>query len=104
MKKPAIITTEKGVYKFKIKYSTICDLKGLGVDLMSGEMVDITSEPEKLQLIFWKGLEAGEVKKYPRAEANEIFDEIMEDVGVEEFAKMIPEALAIKTNADAAKK
>lgn len=105
MKAPAIITTEKGIYKFKIKYSTICELNGLGVDLMTENGTKaLQGDPNQFRLVFWKGLEAGELRKYKQEDAFEIFDDIMEDLGPEEFAKIIPQALAIKTNPTDVKK
>lgn len=98
MKASAIIETEKNSYRFKIKYSTLCDLREMGVDLLSEKGSEALQEdPTKFRLVFWKGLEAGEMKKFDKAEAFEIFDEVMEEVGPDEFASIIPKALAIKT-------
>lgn len=105
MKAPAIISTEKDSYKFKIKYSTLCDLQALGVDLMTEKGTEaLQADPNQFRLVFWKGLEAGEMKKYKKEDAFQIFDELMEEVGPEEFAKIIPKALAIKTNPEKGKK
>ena len=101
MKKSEVIRTENNTYKFKLKYSTLCDLKELGVDLLSEEgSQELQKDPTKLRYVFWKGLEAGEKKKYEKEEAFEIFDEVMEDLGPEEFAVIIPKALAIKMGAE----
>jgi len=95
---PVIIKTEKNVYKFKIKYSTLCDLKVLGVDLMTDAGTKkLMEDPSQLRLVFWKGLESGEEKAYSKEQAFDIFDEIMEDLGPEEFSEIIPKSLAIKT-------
>lgn len=100
MKQPVIIKTSKDVYKFKLKYSTLCDLKGLGVDLLTEKgSKELQEDATKLRLVFWKGLETGEMRKFTEKEAFDIFDDVMEDLGPEEFGKMIPEALAIKTSA-----
>ena len=105
MKAPAIISTESNSYKFKIKYSTLCELQSLGVDLMTENGTKaLQADPNQFRLVFWKGLEAGEIKKFKKEDAFEIFDTIMEEVGPEEFAKIIPQALAIKTVPEAAKK
>lgn len=99
MKPSAIIQTESNSYRFKIKYSTLCDLKGLGVDLLSEEgSEELQKDPSKFRLVFWKGLEAGEMRKIEKQEAFDIFDEVMEELGPEEFAEIIPKALAIKTD------
>lgn len=99
MIQPALIRTEGNTYKFKLKYSTLCDLKELGVDLMSEKgSKELQADATKLRLVFWKGLEAGEMKHFTKEEAFDIFDEVMEDVGPEEFASIIPKALAIKVN------
>ena len=98
MKASAIIQTESNSYRFKIKYSTLCDLRELGVDLLSEKGSEALQEdPTKFRYVFWKGLEAGEMKKFDQEEAFEIFDEVMEEIGPEEFAAIIPKALAIKT-------
>lgn len=104
MKPSAIIQTEKNSYRFKIKYSTLCDLKELGVDLLSekGNQA-LQDDPTQFRFVFWKGLETGEMKKIDKEEAFDIFDEIMEEVGPEEFAEIIPKALAIKTNPEGKK-
>jgi len=105
MKAAAIIQTENDSYKFKIKYSTLCDLQGLGVDLMTEKgNIALQSDPNQFRLVFWKGLEAGELKKFKKEDAFDIFDTIMEELGPDEFAKIIPKALAIKTVPEAAKK
>jgi hypothetical protein len=99
MKPSVIIETDKNSYRFKLKYSTLCDLKEIGIDLLSEEGTEVLQkDPTKLRFIFWKGLEAGELKKFEKEAAFEIFDEVMEDVGPEKFAEMIPKALAIKMN------
>jgi hypothetical protein len=98
MKASEIIRTEKNSYRFKIKYSTLCDLREMGVDLMSEKgSKELQNDPTKFRLVFWKGLEAGEMRKFEKEEAFDIFDEVMEEVGPEEFAEIIPKALAIKT-------
>ncbi|UDY80760.1 tail assembly protein [Geobacillus phage GR1] len=98
MKASEIIRTEKNSYRFKIKYSTLCDLREMGVDLMSEKgSKELQNDPTKFRLVFWKGLEAGEMRKFEKEEAFDIFDEVMEEVGPEEFAQIIPKALAIKT-------
>jgi hypothetical protein len=105
MKPSAIIQTESNTYRFKIKYSTLCDLRDMGVDLMSEKgSQELQEDPTKLRLVFWKGLEAGEMRKFTKEEAFEIFDEVMEDVGPQEFAAIIPQALAIKTKGEPGKK
>lgn len=105
MKAPAIISTESASYKFKIKYSTLCELQSLGVDLMTEKgTAALQADPNQFRLVFWKGLEAGELRKFPKEEAFDIFDTVMEELGPEEFAKVIPQALAIKTAGDAVKK
>jgi hypothetical protein len=97
MKPSAIIETSKGQYRFKLKYSTLCDLRDLGVDLLSEEgNKALQEDPTKFRFVFWKGLEAGEMRKFEKEEAFEIFDDVMEDLGPEEFASIIPQALAIK--------
>lgn len=98
--KPCVkLETENNTYKFKLKYSTLCELKEFGIDMLSEEgSKQLQQDPTKLRYIFWKGLEAGENKKYEMEEAFEIFDEIMEDIGPEDFAEIIPKALAIKMN------
>lgn len=102
MKAPAIITTSSNSYRFKIKYSTLCDLQEVGVDLMTEKGSEkLQSDPNQFRLVFWKGLEAGEMRKFKKEEAFEIFDDVMEEVGPDEFAKIIPQALAIKTAPDA---
>lgn len=99
MKAPAIIQTERNTYRFKIKYSTLCDLKELGVDLMSEEgSEELQKDPSKFRFVFWKGLEAGEMRKISKEEAFDIFDDVMEELGPETFAEIIPKALAIKTD------
>lgn len=104
MKASAIIQTEQNSYRFKIKYSTLCDLKEYGVDLLSKDgNSQLQADPTKFRFVFWKGLEAGEMRKFTQEEAFEIFDEVMEEVGPEEFAAIIPKALAIKTKGDPAK-
>lgn len=104
MKAPAIISTGSNSYKFKIKYSTLCELQEVGVDLMTEKGTEkLQSDPNQFRLVFWKGLEAGEMKKFKKEEAFEIFDDIMEEVGPDEFAKIIPKALAIKTNPEQGK-
>lgn len=98
MKASAIIQTDSNSYRFKIKYSTLCDLREMGVDLLSEKGSEALQEdPTKFRFVFWKGLEAGEMKKFDKEEAFEIFDEVMEEIGPEEFAAIIPKALAIKT-------
>jgi len=100
---PAIIRTQENTYKFKLKYSTLCDLRQFGVDMLSGEGSEaLQKDPTLLRYVFWKGLEAGELKKYSQEEAFAIFDEVMEEVGPEEFAELIPKALAIKVSTDPA--
>jgi len=97
MKPSVIIQTNSNSYRFKIKFSTLTELKGMGVDLLSEKgSEEIQREPEKLAYVFWKGLEAGEMKKFTQEEALDIFDEVMEELGPEEFATIIPKALAIK--------
>lgn len=97
----ATIRTEKNTYKFKLKYSTLCDLKEFGVDMLSGDGSEaLQKNPALLRFVFWKGLEAGELKKYTQEEAFIIFDEVMEEIGPEEFAEIIPKALAIKVSVD----
>lgn len=97
MKAAAIINTEKNAYRFKIKYSTLCDLKEMGIDLLSERgSQKLQEDPTQFRYVFWKGLEAGEMRKISKEEAFEIFDEVMEEVGPEEFAAIIPKALAIK--------
>jgi spore coat polysaccharide biosynthesis protein SpsF (cytidylyltransferase family) len=98
MKPSAIIELERNTYRFKIKYSTLCDLRDMGVDLLSEKgSAALQEDPTKFRLVFWKGLEAGELRKIDKEEAFEIFDEVMEELGPEEFAAIIPKALAIKT-------
>lgn len=105
MKPSAIIETSKGSYRFKIKYSTLCDLRELGVDLLSEKgSQDLEKDPTKFRYVFWKGLEAGEMRKIPKEEAFDIFDDVMEDLGPEEFAAIIPKALAIKSSSAPVKK
>lgn len=104
MKAPAIIETGKNAYRFKIKYSTLCDLKEMGIDLMSEKgSAELQEDPTKFRFVFWKGLEAGEQRKFEKEEAFEIFDDVMEEVGPEDFAAIIPKALAIKTAANKGK-
>lgn len=101
MKASQIIQTESGSYRFKIKYSTLCDLKELGIDMMSEEgNKELQKDQTKFRIIFWKGLECGEMKKFEQKEAFDIFDDVMEDIGPEEFAEIIPKALAIKMTED----
>lgn len=105
MKPSAIIETTKGQYRFKLKYSTLCDLKEIGIDLLSEKgSKELSEDPTKFRFVFWKGLEAGEMKKFKQEEAFDIFDDVMEDIGPEEFAAVIPKALAIKTKEHPAKK
>lgn len=105
MKAPAIIETSKESYRFKLKYSTLCDLKEIGIDLLSEKgSKELSEDPTKFRFVFWKGLEAGEMKKFKQEEAFDIFDDVMEDLGPEEFAALIPKALAIKTKDAAANK
>lgn len=97
MKPSAIIKTNKESYRFKIKYSTLCDLRELGVDLLSEKgSKELQDDPTKFRVVFWKGLEAGEMRKFTEEEAYDIFDDVMEELGPEEFAAIIPKALAIK--------
>ncbi|MEK5205234.1 MULTISPECIES: hypothetical protein [Bacillus] len=105
MKPSAIIQTESNSYRFKIKYSTLCDLKDMGIDLLSTKgNAALQEDPTKFRFVFWKGLEAGEMRKFTQEEAFEIFDEVMEEVGPEEFSAIIPKALAIKTKGEPGKK
>lgn len=98
MKASAIIQTESNSYRFKIKYSTLCDLRDMGVDLLSEKgSAALQEDPTKFRFVFWKGLEAGELRKFEKEEAFAIFDEVMEELGPDEFAAIIPKALAIKT-------
>jgi hypothetical protein len=97
MKRPALIETENNTYRFKLRYSTLCDLKSMGVDLLTEEGAeDMKKDPTKLRTVFWKGLEAGEMKKFKQEEAFDIFDDVMEEIGPEKFAEIIPQSLAIK--------
>lgn len=100
MKASAIIETSSNSYRFKIKYSTLCDLREHGVDLLSEKgSEELQKDPGKLRFVFWKGLEAGEMRKFEKEEAFDIFDEVMEEVGPDGFASIIPKALAIKMSA-----
>ncbi|PED63971.1 hypothetical protein [Priestia megaterium] len=105
MKPAAIIETSTNAYRFKLKYSTLCALREHGVDLLSEKgSAALSEDPTKFRFVFWKGLETGEGRKFKQEEAFEIFDEVMEEVGPEEFANIIPKALAIKTSAVKSKK
>jgi hypothetical protein len=101
MKPSAIIELSSNTYRFKMKYSTLCDLRDMGVDLLSeaGNKA-LQEDPTKFRFVFWKGLEAGELRKIEKDEAFSIFDDVMEELGPEEFAALIPKALAIKTTND----
>lgn len=99
MKIPSKILIKDEEYRFKLKFSALCDLAESGIDLITGEgwqVVNSTTGHRKLIDIFQKGLEGGGNREVPYAEAQNLLDDYLYENGFDDLFSLIAKEIGME--------
>ena len=96
MKKPVILETQNGDYKFLLKFSTLVTIRDeYGIDLLLGT-TKLAEDFSNLRHVFKEGVKCGEKRDFTEEEITDMFDDVASDIGIGPFMDAIVEAMALK--------
>lgn len=99
MKKPSILIIKDEEYRFKLKFSALCDLAEAGIDLITGEgwqVINTATGHRKLVDIFQKGIEGGRNAEVDKKEAQNLLDDYIYEHGFEELFSIIAREIGME--------
>lgn len=99
MKKPSILIIKDEEYRFKLKFSALCDLAESGIDLITGEgwqVINTATGHRKLVDIFQKGIEGGRNAEVDKKEAQTLLDDYIYENGFEELFAIIAREIGME--------
>lgn len=97
MAKPQVLECENQVYKFKLPFSVLCNLRDDGIDFLEGGAWKTMEEDVKSIIpVLQAGIEYAEKRPLDEDEMIDIVDDLMENLGFAGVYEIIMKAISIK--------
>lgn len=97
MAKPQILECQNQVYKFKLPFSVLCNLRDDGIDFLEGGAWKTMEEDVKTIVpVLQAGIEYAEKRPIDEDEMTTIVDDLMENIGFVGVYEIIMKAISIK--------